>query len=58
MVNAGCFQSRQSGTNQVNHLRVIRVRDGREETGNRTSGREGRGMTETWSTGQNMDIFL
>lgn len=42
MVNAGCFQSRQSGTNQVNHLRVIRVRDSREKTGDRTSGREGR----------------
>lgn len=38
-------------------MRVIRVRDGREETGDRASGREGRGTTETWSTGQNMDLF-
>lgn len=38
MVNAGCFHSRQSGTNQVDHLRVTRVGEGREKTG----GEEGR----------------
>lgn len=43
MVNAGCFHSRQSGTNQVNHLRVIRVKEGREETGGE-EGREDRDM--------------
>lgn len=54
MVNAGCFQCRQSGTNQVHHLRVIRVRDGREETGTgrvegRDEGRQRHGVQDkTW----------
>lgn len=43
MVNAGCFHRRRSGTNQVTHWRVIRVREGREETVGK-EGREDRDM--------------
>lgn len=44
MVNAGCFHSRQPGTNQVNHLRVISIREGREcrECREETGGDDGR----------------
>lgn len=45
MVNAGCFHSRQSGANQVNRSRVIRVREGKEETGGER-GREDRDMED------------
>lgn len=44
VVNAGCFHSRQTGINQVHHLGVFRVREGREETGE--EGREDRDMED------------